>query len=248
MTGTTTPASIESDLPYSFGNSVQLTTRSSALLWAASAAAFALLVAVPRWLPDLWGGALAALLFVGVQWAGLRCAVGPAWVALFRRPRWRDVALGLAAVPFVIGLPALVAQYALGESHLSGNAGLNTLAALPVGQQIARFAMAAVQLLGEELVTILPLLATVAVLHRAGLPARWSVAVAWVVTALVFGALHLPTYQWHVGQALLVIGTARLVLTAVFIYTRNLWASTIAHIANDWTIMAFVLASSRSVA
>ena len=148
----------------------------------------------------------------------------------------------------MIGLPALVAQYALGESHLSGNAGLNTLAALPVGQQIARFAMAAVQLLGEELVTILPLLATVAVLHRAGLPARWSVAVAWVVTALVFGALHLPTYQWHVGQALLVIGTARLVLTAVFIYTRNLWASTIAHIANDWTIMAFVLASSRSVA
>ena len=69
------------------------------MLWAASAIAFALLLAVPRWLPDQWGGALAALLFVGVQWAGLRWAVGPAWVALFRRPRWRDVALGLAAVP-----------------------------------------------------------------------------------------------------------------------------------------------------
>ena len=44
------------------------------------------------------------------------------------------------------------------------------------------------------------------------------------------------------------LGTARLVLTAVFIYTRNLWASTIAHIANDWTIMAFVLASTRTIA
>lgn len=66
MTCTTTPSSIESDLPYSFGKPVPLTTRSSALLWAASAAAFALLVVVPRWLPDL-GGALAALLFVGVQ-------------------------------------------------------------------------------------------------------------------------------------------------------------------------------------
>ena len=92
------------------------------------------------------------------------------------------------------------------------------------------------------------LLATVALLHRAGLPARWAVALAWVATALMFGVLHLPTYQWHLGQALLVIGTARLALTAVFIYTRNLWASTIAHIANDWTIMAFVLASTRTIA
>ncbi len=240
--------SIASGLPYSFGNPVPLSVGHSALLWAASAVAFVLLVAVPRWLPGLWGGALAALLFVGVQWAGLRWAVGPAWVALFRRPRWRDVALGLAAVPFVIGLPALVAVYVLGMSNLSANAGVDMVAGLPVAQVLARSALVAVQLLGEELVTILPLLATVAVLHRAGLPTRWAIAVAWVATALVFGALHLPTYQWHIGQALLVIGTARLVLTAVFLYTRNLWASTIAHIANDWAIMAFAVASARNIA
>ncbi|MBV7460978.1 MULTISPECIES: CPBP family intramembrane glutamic endopeptidase [unclassified Acidovorax] len=225
-----------------------LSTRSSVMLWAASAIAFVLLLAVPRWLPDQWGGALAALLFVGVQWAGLRLAVGPAWRALFRRPRWRDVALGLAAVPLVIGLPALVAAYGLGMSHLSANASIDAVAGLSPAQLAGRFALVAVQLLGEELVTILPLLATVALLHRAGMPARWAVALAWMVTALVFGALHLPTYQWHLGQALLVIGAARLALTAVFIYTRNLWASTIAHIANDWTIMAFVLASTRTIA
>lgn len=240
--------SIVSGLPYSFGNPVPLSAGHSALLWAASAVAFVLLVAVPRSLPGLWGGALAALLFVGVQWAGLRWAVGPAWVALFRRPRWRDVALGLAAVPFVIGLPALVAVYVLGMSNLSANAGVDMVAGLPLAQVLARFALVAVQLLGEELVTILPLLATVAVLHRAGLSIRWAIAVAWVATALVFGALHLPTYQWHIGQALLVIGTARLVLTAVFLYTRNLWASTIAHIANDWAIMAVAVASARNIA
>ncbi|MES2925485.1 MAG: CPBP family intramembrane glutamic endopeptidase [Pseudomonadota bacterium] len=133
-------------------------------------------------------------------------------------------------------------------SHLSANASIDAVTDLSPAQLVGRFALVAVQLLGEELVTILPLLATVALLHRAGMPARWAVAVAWVATALVFGALHLPTYQWHLGQALLVISTARLVLTAVFIYTRNLWASTIAHIANDWTIMAFVLASTRNVA
>ncbi len=243
----TSQPSLASRLPYSFGSPVPLHNSACLLLWAASALAFVLLLLVPRWWPGAWGGALAALLFVGVQWVGLRWAVGPAWVALFRRPRWRDVALGLAAVPFVVGLPALVAVYGLGVSHLSTNASVDAVAGLPPAQLIARFSLVAVQLLGEELVTILPLLATVALLHRAGLSARWAVAVAWVATALMFGALHLPTYQWHVGQALLVIGTARLVLTAVFIYTRNLWASTIAHIANDWTIMAFALASARSV-
>lgn len=234
-------------LPYSFGQPVPLSTGGCLTLWAASAFAFVLLLTVPTWHPSPWTGALAAVLFVGVQWAGLRVAVGSAWGALFRRPRWRDVALALAAVPLVFGLPALVAVYGLGTSHLSANASVDAVAGLTSAQLVTRFAQVAVQLLGEELVTILPLLAAVALLHRAGVPARWAVAVAWVATALLFGALHLPTYQWHVGQALLVIGTARLVLTAVFLYTRNLWASTIAHVANDWAIMAFALAFSRSV-
>jgi membrane protease YdiL (CAAX protease family) len=68
-----------------------------------------------------------------------------------------------------------------------------------------------------------------------------AVAIAWVATALAFGALHLPTYQWHFGQALLVIGSARLVLTAVYLLTRNLWASTLAHVVNDWSIMALAM-------
>lgn len=241
-----TAASHPLGLPYSFGDPVPLSPWRTGMLWAASALGFTLLLLVPRWWPGAWGEALAVMLFVGVQWAGLRWAVGSAWVALFRRPRGRDVVMGLAAVPLVIGLPALVAVYGIGTSHVSTNASLDAVVGLPLAQLVARFALVAVQLLGEELVTVLPLLAAVAVLHRAGLPARWAIAVAWVATALVFGALHLPTYQWHIGQALLVIGTARLVLTAVFLYTRNLWASTIAHIANDWTIMAIALFSARS--
>ena len=87
-------------------------------LWVASAIAFVLLLMMPGWDPSPWTGALAAVLFVGVQWAGLRVAVGPDWVALFRRPRWRDVALALAAVPLVLGLPGLVAVYGLSLIHI----------------------------------------------------------------------------------------------------------------------------------
>jgi len=50
--------------------------------------------------------------------------------------------------------------------------------------------------------------------------------------------MHLPTYDWNVVQCFAVIGTARLVLTAAYLRTRNLWVSYGAHILNDWSIFA----------
>lgn len=58
---------------------------------------------------------------------------------------------------------------------------------------------------------------------------------------LVFGALHLPTYDWHSAHSLLVIGTARLVLTAPFLITRNIWSSYTAHLTNDWSLFALMV-------
>ena len=103
-------------------------------------------------------------------------------------------------------------------------------------------AATAPQLLGEELITIIPFLALLTFLTaRCGLSRRVAIIGAWIGSALLFGALHLPTYQWHLGQVLLIIGTARLVLTVPYLITKNIWSSTIAHITNDWLIFAVVL-------
>lgn len=42
-------------------------------------------------------------------------------------------------------------------------------------------------------------------------------------------------------QCLLLIGTARLILTLPYLITRNLWVSTGAHIINDWIIFGMSL-------
>ena len=126
----------------------------------------------------------------------------------------------------------------LGGRNLAANPGLDAVGAMAPMHAASTMAMSAVQLLGEELVTILPFLALLTLLHRAGAKPGLAVGVSWVATALAFGALHLPTYDWHVGQALLVIGSARLILTGVYILTRNVWASTITHVVNDLTGMA----------
>lgn len=72
-------------------------------------------------------------------------------------------------------------------------------------------------------------------------PREVAILTAWIGSAALFGALHLSTYQWRLGQVLLIIGTARLVLTIPYLITKNLWSSTIAHIANDWIVFGAIL-------
>ena len=108
-------------------------------------------------------------------------------------------------------------------------------------ERIAFVAGTAPQILGEELITILPFLGLLTLLHARGkLSRRRAVALAWIGSSLLFGALHLSTYQWRIDQALLVIGGARLVLTLPYLLTKNLWASTITHITHDWSLFAVI--------
>jgi membrane protease YdiL (CAAX protease family) len=39
-------------------------------------------------------------------------------------------------------------------------------------------------------------------------------------------------------QCVVVIGSARLVLTLAYVWTKNIWVSTGAHIINDWSLIA----------
>lgn len=97
-----------------------------------------------------------------------------------------------------------------------------------------------VQLIGEEVVSILPLLAVLWLcVTRFGLNRRLGVIIAIAVSTLWFSAMHLPTYDWNIVQCLGIIGTARVVMTLAYLVTRNLWVSTIAPITNDWALFLF---------
>ena len=50
--------------------------------------------------------------------------------------------------------------------------------------------------------------------------------IASVVSALWFGAAHLPTYDWNFAHCFLVIGIARLVLNPAYYRTKNILVST----------------------
>jgi len=107
---------------------------------------------------------------------------------------------------------------------------------------MAFYAKTVPQLFGEEVITLLPFLALLTWLTRS---AKWSrraaILGAWVITSVVFGLLHLPTYDWNVIQCVFVIGTARMMLTLPWIMTKNIWVSTGAHVINDWILFSLSL-------
>lgn len=185
------------------------------------------------------------ILFPAIPLAVFIYFTGQYWKSLFKKPTGRDF---LTMVIFwllnlaVSGIVGIAVKIFFGANSNPATAGL---ADGGPGGIAAFYAGTGIQLLGEEIFTILPFLAIMFLLHtKAGLSRNTSMILAWLATAVWFGAAHLPTYGWNFAQALLIIGAARLVLTLAYIRTKNLWVSTGAHILNDWTIFTFALVAS----
>ncbi len=189
------------------------------------------------------------ILFLAIPLAVFIAFTGRWWTSIFKRLTAVDYVTMVffwllnLAVSGVVGL-AVMAVF-------GANANPATSGVLDGGaaQVVAFYAGTGIQLLGEEVFTILPFLAIMYLLFtRARLSRNTSVILAWLITAVWFGAAHLPTYGWNVAQAFLIIGSARLVLTLAYIRTKNILVSTGAHVLNDWTIFTISLIAAAGAA
>lgn len=182
------------------------------------------------------------LLFVGIPLLALRVVAGQHWSCLFRPLHLRSFVLML-----LFGLATLVGSMAVGwvlqrffELHSNPVADeIAVMSAVRIGEA---FVATSIQLVGEELFGILPFLAVLWLcVKHLHLSRKLGILIALVVSGLLFGAAHLPTYDWHWAQSLIGVGSARIILTLAYITTRNLWVSAGAHIINDWAGFIFVL-------
>ena len=127
-------------------------------------------------------------------------------------------------------------------ADVTPNAAAAQLSGMDLAGRIAFLAKTVPQLLGEELLTLLPLLALMHLLPKGfGVGRKGAIVGAWLISSLIFGLIHLPTYGWNLVQCVVIIGSARLVLTLPWILTKNIWVSTGAHIVNDWSLFALAL-------
>lgn len=199
---------------------------------------FALLMVPIPFLENSFGQFLQVILFFAIPLLGLKIVAPGHWTAIFRKIRGRDVlwmilftVLNLI-VTFVVAL-LVTKLFSATPNEAIASAGSMNLSELAV------FAVkVAIQLFGEELISILPFLAVLTFcFSRLKWSRKTAVLAAWLVSAVLFGLAHLSSYEWNILQCLLVIGTARLMLTLPYMVTKNIWVSTGVHILNDYIII-----------
>jgi uncharacterized protein len=208
------------------------------LVLAGMIAGFAALVTPMPFEDGIVTGWIRAAAFVALPLLAFALAAPRRWQAIFRRVGVREVFLmfGFAILNIIVTLTVGALLQTFGSA--ASNAGVANAATLEGGRLASFFAKIGLQLFGEELITILPFLAILAYLHnKAGGGRNVAVLVAWLLSAMIFGLLHLPTYDWNIVQCIFVIGSARLVLTWAYVFTKNIWVSTGAHIINDWVLI-----------
>jgi len=224
----------ERDLPYYNGQPVDISPVGWLAVLVSVAVAVALLITLPfATFPLILVPAIA---LAGLPLLTLAAVTGGRHTALFGRFGFKE--LGLA---ILFAFLTLVASFAAGLLlaqfiSMTPNPTAGMLADLGLADMAVFFVRTIIQLIGEELITILPLLAVLWLcVRKFDLSRRLGLVIAVIVSTLWFAAIHLPTYNWNIIQCLAGIGTARLVLTMAFLVTRNLWVSSGAHIVNDWT-------------
>ncbi|MBU0911401.1 MAG: CPBP family intramembrane metalloprotease [Gammaproteobacteria bacterium] len=234
------------DFPFYNAIPVGLTPNQWLLLICAVAAGLAALIGFSPWFTGDVAAFIPAALFVLIPLGTLYLLSGHQLQALFYKVGWRELRLmlGFALLNLLVtfSVALLVENFWTTES----NPAVVQLKEASSYQQVLFYLRTFIQLIGEELFTILPFLALIWLLTSCfQWPRGQAIFAAWILTAILFALIHLPTYHWNLLQCLVIIGSARLVLTLAYIKTKNLWVCSGAHIINDWTLFTLAIVGQK---
>ncbi len=230
------------DFPYYRGWPTTITGAQWAIVMVAVAVSFLILGYGLDHLKGDWLPFIPRVLFVAIPLRALAFVTPKYWTAIFRKVHFKDVmwmfGFGILNVLVTLGVGAITVRL----FSTAANPAATAVVGKGAAGLFAFYSGTGIQLFGEELLTILPFLAIMYLFTKTfNMGRKGSVLWAWVITAVIFGLLHLPTYDWNVLQCLLTISVARLVLSLAYIKTKNIWVSTGAHIFNDWFLFTFPL-------
>ncbi len=157
------------------------------------------------------------------------------WTKLFKKIRFKDVLFAFGVLLINLIVSGIVGFIVLKFIGAESNPAAKMVQGNTVFGNIIFVLKLIPMLIGEEIMTIIPFLVILTFASKKlKLSRKASIIISWVVTAVMFGLIHLPTYNWNFAQSVLIIGSARMVLTFAYLKTKNIWVSSMAHILNDW--------------
>lgn len=155
---------------------------------------------------------------------------------LFKIPKKRDIVLILILYIgyylYVITVAALLFRY--GYDFASNEI-------LTVDDSKLMLLGVAVQLIGEELIKVIPFLIILHVLYKYNHNRKLSFLIALTFTLILFSLLHYKAYDGHLLQIFLIIGLGSIFDMFAYFKTKNVTVSYILHIMIDLLPLLFVL-------
>ena len=230
------------DYPYYDAKPVELRWLDWLIVLGATALGFAALSKAVPGLIDMMPipvySFLAAVAFGAIPLAALYWRAKGHIGVLFNGWKWSYLGWGIGFGILNLVFTAGAGLLAIALLDLAPNERIAALAhSAPPQGYLYFYAKTGIQLFGEEVLTIIPFLFLLWLgVAKLGWSRKSAVILAYIGSAVIFGAAHLPTYDWNVAQALLLIGPIRLVLTLAYMKTKSMWTCTIAHVFNDWTL------------
>lgn len=180
--------------------------------------------------------------FLAIPLAAFIVLVGPSWKSVFRKPRGKDVGAILLFFVIDMAVSSLIAAAIRGADpgHMASNQATDNLSS---ASEIVFFYVGTfIQILGEEVFSLIPFLALLYLAYtKLNLSRTAGIVISWLGTAIWFGAAHLSTYDWNLIQCFVVIGIARIILTAAYIRTKNVLVPFGSHLLTDWSIFTFTM-------
>lgn len=237
-----------SDFPFYNGVSAFISSRQWLFVMAMVVVGFLALALPIHWPAGLFWQFVPAILMAGLPLLALAHVAPVHWKTIFGRVRCREVKLmfGFALLNIVVSMAVGALIFTLVGATANGL--MANLGTLDTAGRVVFFARTIPQLLGEEVITLLPFLALLQWFTKTGgMGRKGAIICAWLITSLIFGLIHLPAYGWNWIQCIVVIGTARVMLTLPWILTKNLWVSTGAHIINDWLLFSMTILGAGMV-
>lgn len=155
---------------------------------------------------------------------------------LFKRPKAKDLLL-------IIVLLIAYAIYSLAMMSILFKFGIK-----PTANEILSANMDGVmiigmflQLIGEELVKIIPFLMITYALYRHSQNRKLAITLALVITLILFGLIHFRAYSGNFAQMILIIGFGSFFNMFAYLKTKNATVSYIFHIIWDFTTIILVM-------
>lgn len=107
------------------------------------------------------------------------------------------------------------------------------------------FASTLIQFIAEEIIFIIPFLFVINKFKTKNETLKTIVAI--LVSSVIFGAMHISTYNFNILQAVLVISIIRTGLSMSYVISKNLTVTYLIHIIYDWTLIGIYLTAGQMI-